>query len=410
MTKQKLGILTPGLGAVSSTLMAGVAAARRGLGTPVGSLTQLGQVSREGVSMRWSDLLPLAGLDDVVFGAWDPFSENAYEVARAAGVLPDRMLEPLRGDLEAVRPMSAVFDSDWVRNLHETPNCKESANKWEAAEALQEDIRNFRAAHQLDRLVMVWCASTETYRGLGAMHDTVRSFEEGLKQNDPLISPTQIYAYAALKERVPFANGAPNIALDAPALGELAMEMGVPVCGKDFKTGQTLMKTVLAPALKKRLLGIRGWFSTNILGNRDGLVLDDPDSFKSKELTKTGVLDQMLEPEKYPELYGDLYHKVRINYYPPRGDDKEGWDNIDIFGWMGQSMQIKIDFQCKDSILAAPLVLDLALLLDLAQQKQQRGTQDWLGYYFKNPMGDGENDLFEQYDRLESALIEFATR
>ena len=407
----RLGILTPGMGAVATTFYAGVLSLRKGLTKPIGSLTQMGHIRlgkrTDDRNPLIKDFVPLAALEDVVFGGWDPIDENAYEAAKTAGVLEDRDLDPIREELEAIRPMPAVFDHDYVKKL--TPNhTKDLASKWDQAEALREDMRRFKAENKCDRLVIVWCASTEAYREPTAVHQTLAAFEKGLKENDPNISPSQIYAYAALQERIPFANGAPNLSVDIPCMLELALENRVPVAGKDFKTGQTLMKTILAPGFKARLLGMSGWFSTNILGNRDGEVLDDPESFKSKEVSKLSVLDTILQPEAYPDLYGNLYHKVRINYYPPRGDNKEGWDNIDIFGWMGYPMQIKVDFLCRDSILAAPIVLDLALFMDLAQRAGRRGIQEWLSFYFKSPQAaEGlkpEHDIFIQQTKLKNTL------
>jgi myo-inositol-1-phosphate synthase len=354
------------------------------------------------------DFVPLAGLDDLEFGGWDPYSDDAYTSAMKAGVLDPRHLEGVGDELRSVKPYSAVFSENWVKNLDGVDQVKEGANYMDLAEALMEDIDRFRSDKLVDRLVMVWCGSTEAYRDLTAVHVDLDAFVKGLKESDPTITPSQIYAYAALKMGVPFANGAPNLTVDVPAISQLAAEEGLPIAGKDFKTGQTLMKTIVAPGLKARMLGIKGWFSTNILGNRDGEVLDDPESFRSKEVSKLGVLEQILQPEVYPELYGDLYHKVRINYYPPKGDDKEGWDSIDIFGWLGYPMQIKIDFLCKDSILAAPIVLDLALFMDLAARAGRSGVQEWLSFYFKSPqVGTGlypENDLFIQHTKLKNNL------
>ena len=407
----KLGILTPGMGAVATTFYAGVLSMRKGLSKPIGSLTQMGTIRlgkrTEDRSPMIKDFVPLAGLDDIVFGGWDPISDNAYEAAMEAGVLEERDLLPIKDEMESIQPMKAVFSNDWVKKL--TPNhVKSETSKWEQAEALRKDMRDFKEKHGCDRLVIVWCASTEAYREPTEVHQTAANFEKGLKNDDPNISPSQIYAYAAIMENVPFANGAPNLSVDLPCMTELAHERRVPIAGKDFKTGQTLMKTILAPGFKARLLGMNGWFSTNILGNRDGEVLDDPESFKSKEVSKLGVLDTILQPEAYPDLYKDLYHKVRINYYPPRGDNKEGWDNIDIFGWMGYPMQIKVDFLCRDSILAAPIVLDLALFMDLAQRADKRGIQEWLSFYFKSPQVAPElypeHDIFIQQTKLKNTL------
>jgi myo-inositol-1-phosphate synthase len=407
----KLGILIPGIGAVSTTFMAGVEAVKRGLGQPIGSLTQLGTVRlgkrTEGRTPKIKDFVPLAKLEDLVYGGWDIFEDSAYEAAVHASVLETSLLEKLREPLEAIKPMKAVFDSEYVRRLH-GPNVKDRGSKMDKAEMLMDDIRQFRKSTGASRLVMIWCGSTEVFHKPAAVHQTLQDFECGLQKNDPEIAPSQIYAYAALKSGVPYANGAPNLTTDTPALLELARERQIPICGKDFKTGQTFMKTLIAPGMKARMLGMSGWFSTNILGNRDGEVLEDPGSFKSKEETKLSVLEQILQPQLYPELYKNLYHAVRINYYPPRGDAKEGWDNIDIFGWLGYPMQIKIDFLCRDSILAAPLVLDLVLFLDLAQRAAMRGIQEWLSFYFKAPMtAPGlypEHDIFIQLMKLKNTL------
>jgi len=408
----KLGVLLPGFGAVATTFVAGVEAARRGLAKPIGSLTQmqtirLGKRTEEKTPLI-KDFVPLAGLDDLVFGAWDPIPDDGYVSAVHAGVLhKEQHLDPMKDFLSSIKPMPAAFDTKYVKKL-EGPNAKKAATKKELAEALREDIRNFKAANGCDRLVMVWCGSTEIYVRPSAVHETLESFEKGMQENHPDIAPSQLYAYAAIMEGVPYANGAPNLSADFGALEKLARDRGVPICGKDFKTGQTLMKTILAPGFKTRMLGLSGWFSTNILGNRDGEVLDDPESFKSKEVSKLGVLEHILQPEMYPELYGDMYHKVRINYYPPRGDNKEGWDNIDIFGWMGYPMQIKVDFLCRDSILAAPIVLDLALFLDLAGRSGLSGIQEWLSFYFKSPQtAPGlypEHDIFIQHIKLKNTL------
>ncbi len=409
--KGKLGVLTPGMGAVATTFYAGVFALRRGLTEPVGTLTQMGHIRlgkrTEDRQPLIKDFVPLTDLDDIVFGGWDPISENAYEAAMTAGVLQEKDLLPLKAEMEAIQAMPAVFDQKWVKKL-EGKFVKTGATKMDLAEQLMADMDTFKEKNGCDRLVMVWCASTEVYEEPSEVHETLAAFEEGLRNNDERISPSQIYAYAALKKKVPFANGAPNLTVDVPAIMELAMENRVPIAGKDFKTGQTLMKTILAPGFKARMLGLHGWFSTNILGNRDGEVLDDPGSFKSKEVSKLSVLDTILQPDKYPSLYKDLYHKVRINYYPPRGDNKEGWDNIDIFGWMGYPMQIKIDFLCRDSILAAPIVLDLALFMDLAARAGQRGIQEWLSFYFKSPQAAPglypEHDIFIQQTKLKNTL------
>jgi myo-inositol-1-phosphate synthase len=407
----KLGILIPGMGAVTSTFIAGVEAIKQGLGQPIGSLTQLGTVRlgkrTEGRTPRIKDFVPLASLECLEFGTWDIFEDNGYEAAVRARVLDSPILDKLKEPLSAIKPMKAVFDQNYVKRIH-GPNVKEGANKMELAEALMEDIKEFKRSHGCNRLVMIWCGSTEVFHKAAAVHQSLASFEEGLRKSDPDIAPSQIYAYAALKLRVPYANGAPNLTTDTPALLQLAKENEVPICGKDFKTGQTFMKTLLAPGFKARMLGVNGWFSTNILGNRDGEVLEDPGSFKTKEETKLSVLEQILQPDLYPQLYKDLYHAVRINYYPPRGDAKEGWDNIDIFGWLGYPMQIKIDFLCRDSILAAPLVLDLVLFMDLAQRAGMKGIQEWLSFYFKGPMtAPGlypEHDLFIQLMKLKNTL------
>ena len=407
----KLGILIPGIGAVSTTFMAGVEAIKRGLGEPIGSLTQLGTVRlgkrTDGRTPKIQDFVPLSKMEDLVFGGWDIFEDNAYESAVHASVLEASLLEKIREPLQSIKPMKAVFDTDYVRRLQGT-NVKDRGSKMDKAEMLMDDIRQFRESSGAARLVMIWCGSTEVFHKPAQVHQTLKDFECGLQKNDPEIAPSQIYAYAALKSGVPYANGAPNLTTDTPALLELARDRQIPVCGKDFKTGQTFMKTLIAPGLKARMLGMAGWFSTNILGNRDGEVLEDPGSFKSKEETKLSVLEQILQPSLYPLLYKNLYHAVRINYYPPRGDAKEGWDNIDIFGWLGYPMQIKIDFLCRDSILAAPLVLDLVLFLDLAQRAGMRGIQEWLSFYFKAPMtAPGlypEHDIFIQLMKLKNTL------
>jgi myo-inositol-1-phosphate synthase len=407
----KLGVLIPGIGAVSTTFIAGVEAVRRGSAVPIGSLTQLSTIRlgkrTDNRSPRIKDFVPLAGLDDLVFGGWDIYEDSAYDAAVKAQVLDRAHLEPLREPLSRIRPMKAVFDQEYVRRIH-GPNVKEARTKMDKAEMLIGDIEEFRKSNGCERLVMIWCGSTEVFHRPSAVHQTLQDFECGLQKNDPEIAPSQIYAYAALKSGVPFANGAPNLTTDTPALLDLARDRRVPICGKDFKTGQTFMKTLIAPGLKARMLGLQGWFSTNILGNRDGEVLDDPGSFKTKEETKLSVLDQILQPQLYPQLYKDFFHAVRINYYPPRGDAKEGWDNIDIVGWLGYPMQIKIDFLCRDSILAAPLVLDLVLFLDLAQRAGMRGIQEWLSFYFKAPMtAPGlypEHDIFIQLMKLKNTL------
>ena len=407
----KLGVLTPGVGAVTTTFIAGVEAIRRGLGLPIGSLTQLATIRlgkrTEGRTPRIKEFVPLAEPNDLVFGGWDIFEDNAYEAALKAGVLEKTLLDQIQEPLAAVRPMKAVFDPEYVRRLN-GPNVKQGGTKMDKAEALVADIEEFRRSTGVARMVMIWCGSTEVFHRPAAVHQTLKDFERGLAGNDPEISSSQIYAYAALKSGVPYANGAPHLTTDTPALLELARERQVPVAGKDFKTGQTFMKTLIAPGFKARMLGVSGWFSTNILGNRDGEVLDDPGSFKSKEESKLSVLQHILQPELCPMLYKDLYHAVRINYYPPRGDAKEGWDNIDIFGWLGYPMQIKIDFLCRDSILAAPIVLDLVLFLDLAQRAGMKGIQEWLSFYFKAPMtAPGlypEHDIFIQLMKLKNTL------
>ncbi len=407
----KLGVLLPGLGAVATTFIAGVEAIRRGVAEPVGSVTQLqtirlGKRTEERVP-RIRDFVPLAALDQLVFGAWDPIPDDALESARVAKVLEDRDIEPVAAFLQTIRPMPAVFDPDYVKRLH-GPNVKTGRTKRDLGEQLRDDIRRFMAEHGCDRLVMIWCGSTEIFIAPGPAHQSLAAFERAMEDNDPAIAPSMIYAWAALKEGVPYANGAPNLSADFPALHELAAANGVPIAGKDFKTGQTLIKTIIAPGLKARMLGLSGWFSTNILGNRDGEVLDDPESFKTKEESKLGVLEHILQPDMYPELYGNIYHKVRINYYPPRGDNKEGWDNLDIFGWLGYPMQIKIDFLCRDSILAAPIVLDLALFLDLAARSGMAGIQEWLSFYFKSPLHAPElypeHDIFIQHMKLKNTL------
>lgn len=407
----KLGILLVGLGAVSTTFVAGVEAIRHGISKPIGSLTQMGTIRlgkrTDNRVPKINEFVPLAALDDIVFGAWDIFSENAYEAALNAGVLEKELLNQVAEQLASLKPMPAVFEQKYVKRLYGT-NTKSGRNKMELAEQLIEDITNFKKENGCDRLVMVWAASTEIFLEESEAHRSIQAFEKGLYDNDPSISPSMIYAYAAIVSGVPFANGAPNLTVDIPALTKLAEDRNVPICGKDFKTGQTLMKTIIAPGLKARMLGLDGWYSTNILGNRDGEVLDDPENFKTKEESKLSVLEHILQPEVYPDLYKDFSHVVRINYYPPRGDNKEGWDNIDIFGWLGYKMQIKIDFLCRDSILAAPLALDLALFLDLAQRAGMRGVQEWLSFYFKAPQtAPGlypEHDLFIQLVKLKNTL------
>jgi myo-inositol-1-phosphate synthase len=407
----KLGVLTVGLGAVASTVIAGVELVRRGLAEPVGSLTQMGTIRlgkrTEDRVPRIRDFVPLADIDQLVFGAWDPIADTAYEAALNCGVLDRAHIDPIAAELKAIEPMPAVFDQNYVRRL-EGVNVKPSASKRDLAEAIRQDIRQFRAAHSCDRLVVVSCASTETFIEPGPAHQDLSAFEAALDANDESIPPSMLYAYAALREGVPFVNGAPNLTVDVAAMTELARAARVPIAGKDFKSGQTLLKTVLAPMLKARMLGLQGWYSTNILGNRDGEVLDDPGSFRTKEESKLGVLEHILQPGLYPQLYGDVHHKVRINYYPPRGDSKEGWDNIDFFGWLGYPMQIKVNLLCRDSILAAPLVLDLVLFTDLAQRAGLSGVQEWLSLYFKSPQHAPsvypEHDLFIQQTKLKNTL------
>ena len=407
----RLGILIPGMGAVATTFIAGVEAVKRGLGDPVGSLTQMGTIRlgkrTDGRTPKIKEFVPIAALEDLVFGGWDIYEDNAYEAATHARVLEQPLLDKLKDTLSAIKPMKAVFDHEYVKRI-DGPNKKTGKDKMDLAEQLMADIANFKKDNDCARIVMIWCGSTETFKKAAAVHQSLEAFEEGLRNSDPEIAPSQIYAYAALKSGVPFANGAPNLTTDVPALLELAKVNEVAICGKDFKTGQTYMKTLLAPGFKARMLGVKGWFSTNILGNRDGEVLEDPGSFKTKEETKLSVLEQILQPALYPQLYGDMYHAVRINYYPPRGDSKEGWDNIDIFGWLGYPMQIKIDFLCRDSILAAPLVLDLVLFLDLAQRAGMKGIQEWLSFYFKGPMTAAglypEHDIFIQLMKLKNTL------
>ena len=409
----KLGIMMPGMGAVATTFVAGVEAVRRGYALPIGSVTQLGTIRlgkrTENRSPRLNDFVPLASLDRLVFTGWDIFEDDMHAAAVKAGVLERELLDRVKPFLTSIKPRPAVFDRNYVRKL-DGKNVKRGRNKMELAEQLRQDIRDFKKSSGADRLVMIWCGSTEIFLQPEAVHASVKAFERGLMSNDENIAPSMIYAYAALSEGIPFANGAPNLTVDIPAMHELARKHSAPICGKDFKTGQTLMKTVLAPGLKARMLGLHGWFSTNILGNRDGEVLDDPASFKTKEESKLSVLEQILQPELYPELYKNFYHKVRINYYPPRGENKEGWDNIDIFGWLGYPMQIKVDFLCRDSILAAPIVLDLVLFLDLAQRSPLRnlGIQEWLSFFFKSPMtAPGlypEHDLFIQSMKLKNTL------
>jgi myo-inositol-1-phosphate synthase len=407
----RLGILTPGLGAVATTFMAGVESIRRGRSKPIGSLTQMATIRlgkrTDNRSPLIRDFIPLASLDDIVFGAWDPIPDDALTAARKAGVLDERDLAPIAEFLQAITPMPAVFDNHYVTRINGA-NVKKGKNKRELGEALRKDIRDFKAKHALDRLVVVWCASTEIYLKPGPQHATIAAFEKAMESNDDQIAPSMLYAWAALMEGVPFCNGAPNLCVDIPALIELANEKGVPISGKDFKTGQTWLKTVIAPGIKARMLGLKGWYSTNILGNRDGEVLDDPASFKTKEESKLSVLHTILQPDKYPDLYKDFSHVVRINYYPPRGDNKEGWDNIDIVGWMNYPMQIKVNFLCRDSILAAPIVLDVALFSDFAHRAGMKGIQEWLSFYYKSPMAAAglqpEHDLFIQQTKLKNTL------
>ena len=409
--KGKLGVLTPGMGAVATTVMSGVELVRQGHSVPVGSLTQMGTIRlgrrTEARVPKISEFVKLAALKDIVFGGWDIYPDSAYDAAAKAGVLDAKDLAKSQKFLKSIKPMKAAFDQNYVKNLSGT-NVKKGKNKFDLAEQIRDDIRSFKKKNKLDRLVMVWCGSTEVFMKAQDVHKDLASFEKAMKANHVAIAPSMLYAYAAIAEEVPYANGAPNLSVDIPALEEFAKTKGVPIVGKDFKTGQTLMKTVLAPAFKARMLGLNGWFSTNILGNRDGEVLDDPGSFKTKEESKLGALEYILQPKVYPELYGNFCHKVRINYYPPRGDNKEGWDNIDIFGWLGYPMQIKVDFLCRDSILAAPIVLDLVLFLDLAKRAGMRGIQEWLSFYFKSPMCAPElypeHDLFIQLMKLKNTL------
>ncbi len=408
----KLGVLLPGMGAVATTFVAGVEAIKKGLAKPVGSVTQMGTIRlgkrTDNRSPLIKDFVPLAGLDDLVFGGWDIFEDSCFDAASNAGVLDRYLLEQIKPELEQTRPWPAVFDKQYVKKLDGT-HVKSGGSKWDLMEKVREDIRNFKSSQNLSRMAMVWCGSTEIYMDpKDDIFKDLSAFENAMKQNHQSIAPSMLYAYAAIAEGVPYANGAPNLSVDFPAMVDFAKAQDVPIMGKDFKTGQTLMKTILAPGFKSRCLGLNGWFSTNILGNRDGEVLDDPESFKSKEVSKLGVLDYILQPEVYPDLYGDIHHKVRINYYPPRGDNKEGWDNIDIFGWLGYPMQIKIDFLCRDSILAAPIVLDLILFLDLASRSGMRGIQEWLSFYFKSPQAAAglypEHDIFIQLMKLKNTL------
>ncbi len=410
--KGKLGVLVVGIGgAVASTFIVGTLAVRKGLAKPIGSITQLATMRlgkrNENRFPKIKDVVPLSKLDDIVFGGWDIFEENVYEAAKNAEVLEQKDLDGVKTELEAIKPMKAVFDQDFVKRLHGTW-VKDAPTRWDLVQQLREDIRNFKTKNNCDRLVVIWCASTEVYLPMGEIHKDLGKLEQAMKDNSKEIAPSMCYAYAAIAEGVPFINGAPALTVDMPAMWQFAEKMNVPICGKDFKTGQTMMKTVLSPMLKTRMLGLEGWFSTNILGNRDGEVLDDPDSFKTKEVSKLSVIDTILQPDLYPELYGNIYHKVRINYYPPRKDNKEGWDNIDIIGWMGYPMQLKVDFLCRDSILAAPLCLDLVLFTDLAARCGFSGIQTWLSFYFKSPMHDfntvPEHDLFIQYVKLKNTL------
>jgi myo-inositol-1-phosphate synthase len=406
----KLGILLPGLGAVATTLIAGVESVKKGLSQPIGSHTQMGTIRlgkrTENRRPKIKDFVPLANLNDIVWGGWDVYTDNVYESAMNAKVLEPGLLYTVKEELEKIKPMTAAFDQNYAKNL--TASHVKTGTRYELAQQVMEDIQNFKEQNGLDRVVLVWCGSTEIYYEASDVHSTLDKFEAGLKADDHLIAPSMIYAYAALKLGVPFANGAPNLTVDIPALIDLAKITETPIAGKDFKTGQTLMKTILAPGLAARSLGVSGWFSTNILGNRDGLVLDDPDNFKTKEVSKLGVLEDIFKPEDNPELYGDIFHKIRINYYPPHGDNKESWDNIDIFGWLGYKMQIKINFLCRDSILAAPIALDLALFSDFAKRAGMSGVQEWLSFYLKSPQTapglPAENDIFKQLIKLENTL------
>jgi myo-inositol-1-phosphate synthase len=407
----KLGVLIPGLGAVATTLIAGVEAIKKGYAQPIGSITQMGNIHlnrKTGNDFpKIKDFVPLADIRDLVFGGWDIYEENVYESASRSKVLEPGMLNALRPELEALKPMKGVFDRNYVKNLDGT-HIKQGTNKYVLAEAIMDDIAQFQYSRDCDRIVMVWCGSTEKYTEISDVHSSLAAFEKGLKENDPRIAPSMIYAYAAIRLGIPFMNGAPNLTCDIPALIDLAKKSDTPIGGKDFKSGQTLMKTILAPGLHARALGVRGWFSDNILGNRDGYVLDEPDNFRTKEVSKLSVLEDILRPDLSPELYGELYHKIRINYYPPHGDNKESWDNIDIFGWLGYSMQIKINFLCRDSILAAPIALDLALFSDLAKRAQMSGIQEWLSFYLKSPQTapglHPENDIFKQLMKLQNTL------
>jgi myo-inositol-1-phosphate synthase len=406
----KLGILIPGLGAVATTMIAGVEAVKKGFSKPIGSLTQMGTIRlgkrTENRNPKIKEFVPIADLNDIVFGGWDVYSDNVYEAAMNAKVLEAGLLYSIKEELEKVVPMKAAFDHNYAKNLTAT-HVKEGT-RYELAQQVMQDIEEFKTKNGCSRIVVIWCGSTEIYYETSDIHSSVEKFEQALMADDKLISPSMIYAYAALKMGIPYVNGAPNLTVDTPALVELSKITETPIAGKDFKTGQTLMKTILAPGLAARSLGVSGWFSTNILGNRDGLVLDDPDNFKTKEVSKLGVLEDILKPETNPDLYGDLYHKIRINYYPPHGDNKESWDNIDIFGWLGYKMQIKINFLCRDSILAAPIALDLALFTDLAKRAGMSGIQEWLSFYLKSPQTapglPAENDIFKQLMKLQNTL------
>lgn len=409
--KGKLGVLTVGIGAVATTFMAGTLIARKGMGVPVGSITQLATMRlgkrEENRFPKIKDVVPLADMEDIVFGGWDIFEDDAYEAAKHAEVLKDEDLNKVKDELVAIKPMKAVFDQQFVKRLHGTW-VKSGKTKWELMEQVKEDIEDFKKKNKCDRIIVIWCGSTEVFTPMSEVHKSLAAFEKGLRENHKDLAPSNIYAYAAVSMGIPYINGAPNLTVDIPAMWELAAKTSTPICGKDFKTGQTMLKTVLAPMFKTRMLGLNGWFSTNILGNRDGEVLDDPGSFKTKEESKLSVIGNILQPELYKELYGEVYHKVRINYYPPRKDNKEGWDNIDLFGWLGYPMQIKVDFLCRDSILAAPLCLDLVLFTDLAKRAEMSGIQDWLSFYFKSPMHEpakiAEHDLFIQYVKLKNTL------
>jgi len=412
--KGKLGIMIPGMGAVATTFVAGVEAVRQGLAKPIGSLTQMGTIRlgkrTDSLSPKIKEFIPLAALNDLVFTGWDIFEDNMYAAASKAGVLEKQLLDQVKPFLTSIKPRQAVFDHNYVKRL-DGPNVKKGKDKMDLAEQVRADIREFKKSSGATRLITIWCGSTETFLEPTSVHESVKSFEKAMTTNDEAIAPSMIYAYASLMEGVPFANGAPNLTVDLPVMRQLSRENEAPICGKDYKTGQTLIKTILAPGFKARMIGLNGWFSTNILGNRDGEVLEDPGSFKTKEESKLSVLEHILQPDLYPELYGKFTHKVRINYYPPRGDNKEGWDNIDIFGWLGYPMQIKVDFLCRDSILAAPIVLDLVLFLDLAQRSSALrglGIQEWLSFYFKSPMtAPGlypEHDLFIQLMKLKNTL------